>query len=127
MKRLFFLLAVLGLGLTTQAQLTVKKVARNAVRVQYQERETTDTLPDWLYVKHDETDQCDLQVETDGQAKTLTIKDHDGRLLFHATRHELQNGGATLAFDSPKDEYLFGLGQFQDGYSNVREIGRAHV
>ena len=117
-------MAVLGLGLAAQAQLTVKKVARNAVRIQYQEGETTDTLPDWLYVKHDETDQCDLQVETDDQTKSLTIKTRDGRLLFHATRHELQNGGATLAFDSPKDEYLFGLGQFQDGYSNVRGLSR---
>lgn len=124
MKSFFILLAVLGQGLVTQAQLTVKKVARNAVRIQYQKGETTDTLPDWLYVKHDETDQCDLQVETEGQAKTLTIKDRDGHLLFHATRHELQDGGATLAFDSPKDEYLFGLGQFQDGYSNVRGLSR---
>ena len=80
-----------------------------------------DTLPDWLYVKHDET-ACDLQV--DMQAQTLTIKDSDGRPLFHATRHELQDGGATLAFSSPKDEYLFGLGQFQDGYSNVRGLSR---
>jgi alpha-D-xyloside xylohydrolase len=80
-----------------------------------------DTLPDWLYVKHDET-ACDLQVET--QAQTLTIKGRDGRPLFHATRHELQDGDATLAFSSPKDEYLFGLGQFQDGYSNVRGLSR---
>ena len=113
------------LGMTAQAQgtLTVKKLARNAVRIQYQEGAATDTLPDWLYVKHTETD-CDLQVKTDTQAKTVTIKDRDGHLLFHATRHELRDGGATLAFDSPKDEYLFGLGQFQDGYSNVRGLSR---
>ena len=113
------------LGMTAQAQgtLTVKKLARNAVRIQYQEGAATDTLPDWLYVKHAETD-CDLQVKTDTQAKTVTIKDRDGHLLFHATRHELRDGGATLAFDSPKDEYLFGLGQFQDGYSNVRGLSR---
>ena len=113
------------LGMTAQAQgtLTVKKLARNAVRIQYQEGAATDTLPDWLYVKHTETD-CDLQVKTDTQAKIVTIKDRDGHLLFHATRHELRDGGATLAFDSPKDEYLFGLGQFQDGYSNVRGLSR---
>ena len=29
-----------------------------------------------------------------------------------------------MAFSSPKDEYLFGLGQFQDGYSNVRGLSR---
>ncbi|MGA7162082.1 MAG: TIM-barrel domain-containing protein [Bacteroidota bacterium] len=28
------------------------------------------------------------------------------------------------SFDSPKDEYLFGLGQFQDGYYNVRNLTR---
>jgi alpha-D-xyloside xylohydrolase len=31
---------------------------------------------------------------------------------------------ATLTFASPKDECLFGLGQFQDGYSNVRGLSR---
>lgn len=46
---LFSLTCVQGKGM-----LTVKKVARNAVRIQYQESETPDTMPDWLYVKHDE-------------------------------------------------------------------------
>ena len=36
----------------------------------------------------------------------------------------LTNGKATLAFNSPKDEFLFGLGQFQDGFSNVRGLSR---
>lgn len=123
MKRTFFSIVIISMGMMAWAQgsLTIKKVAHNAVRIQYQERPVTDTLPDWLYVKHDET-ACDVQVETDAQ--TLTIKDRDGRQLFKATRHELQNGKATLAFDSPKDEYLFGLGQFQDGYSNVRGLSR---
>jgi len=31
---------------------------------------------------------------------------------------------AELGFDSPKDEYLFGLGQFQDGHYNLRNITR---
>ena len=43
---------------------------------------------------------------------------------FTATQHQLCNGKATLAFCSPQDEYLFGLGQFQDGYSNVRGLSR---
>ena len=125
MKRSFFVIVIIGMSVIAQAQsgLTVKKVAHNAVRIQYQEREAKESLPDWLYVKHDET-ACDLQVETDAQAKTLTIRDQDGRQLFKALRHELQNGGATLTFESPKDECLFGLGQFQDGYSNVRGLSR---
>jgi alpha-D-xyloside xylohydrolase len=27
-------------------------------------------------------------------------------------------------FESPADEYLFGLGQFQDGYYNMRGVSR---
>jgi alpha-D-xyloside xylohydrolase len=44
--------------------------------------------------------------------------------VFHATSHQLLAGEATLVFDSPSDECLFGLGQFQDGYSNVRGLSR---
>jgi len=125
MKRTLLSIVIFGVGMMVQAQgnLIIKKVARNAVRIQYQEREMTESLPDWLYVKQGET-ACDLQVETDAQAKTLTIRDQQGRQVFKALRHELENGEAVLAFESPKDECLFGLGQFQDGYSNVRGLSR---
>ena len=116
---LFSLTYVQGKGM-----LTVKKVARNAVRIQYQESETPDTMPDWLYVKHDEVEQCDIIVEKDDANQTLILKDRNGKTLFHAVRHELSQDGATLTFESPKDESLFGLGQFQDGYSNVRGLSR---
>ena len=123
MKRII-LAALLGMSLSVQAegQLTVRKVARNAVRIQYTEGSVTNELPDWIYVKQDEVSQCDLKVDTKGQR--LTVKDKNGKTVFTATRHQLANGEATLAFASPKDEYLFGLGQFQDGYSNVRGLSR---
>ena len=117
-------LSVVGQTNSTNGHLTIKKVARNAVRIQYQDKTVKDTLPDWLYVKHDEVAKCDVKVEKDDKNHTITIKDRKGNTLFHATRHELLGGGATLAFDSPKDECLFGLGQFQDGYSNVRGLSR---
>ena len=113
-----------------EGQLTIKKVARNAVRVQYKElkdykiKEIKDDLPDWLYVKHDEVENQDISFEVDAQQQTLTIKDKNGRAVFKATRHQMENGVATLAFDSPEDEQLFGLGQFQDGYSEVRGLSR---
>ena len=117
-------LSVVGQTNSTNGHLTIKKVARNAVRIQYQDKTVKDTLPDWLYVKHDEVAKCDVKVEKDDKNHTITIKDRKGNTLFHATRHELVGGGATLTFDSPKDECLFGLGQFQDGYSNVRGLSR---
>ena len=108
-----------------KGQLKVSKVARNAVRVQY----TTDNakannLPDWLYVKHDEVKRQDISYQVDARQQTLTVNDKSGKPVFKATRHQLIDGQATLAFDSPEDEFLFGLGQFQDGYSNVRGLSR---
>ena len=129
--RLILTLSLL-LCLTAQAQqpfgkgrLTVKHVARNAVRIQYTEGQPQQSdLPDWIYVKHDEVKQSDVKVDIDARRQKLTIRDKAGRAVFTATSHQLVNGEATLAFQSPKDECLFGLGQFQDGYSNVRGLSR---
>ena len=124
----------------TSGDLVVKPVAKNAVRIQYipkgKKKNLVSQLPDWLYVKHDEVKNCDVTVENDTVNRILRIKDKRGKVVFTATKHMLkrfnsstysQNPGfyeATLTFDSPKDEYLYGLGQFQDGYSNVRGLSR---
>ena len=104
--------------------LTVTYLTRNAVRIQYAEGEVKTDLPDWLYVKHDEVKKHDIKVKVDKDKQLLTVSDRKGRVVFTATRHEMKDGCATLAFDSPEDEFLFGLGQFQDGYSNVRGLSR---
>ena len=132
MKRTVLSTILLCIGVTMMAQtpfgkgrMKVSKVARNAVRIQY----TTDDaakedLPDWLYVKHDEVKSQDISTQIDAQGQTVTVKDKNGKPVFKATQHQLIDGQATLAFDSPEDEFLFGLGQFQDGYSNVRGLSR---
>ena len=108
-----------------KGQLTVKKVAHNAVRVQFTTADAkASDLPDWLYVKHGEVVSDDIAFKVDAKKQTLTISDQQGKAVFKATRHQLENGVATLAFESPEDEFLFGLGQFQDGYSNVRGLSR---
>ena len=107
-----------------KGRLKVSKVARNAVRIQYTEADVKSDLPDWLYVKHDEVESQDISTQIDAQQQTITIKNKDGKPVFKATQHQLTDGVATLAFDSPEDEFLFGLGQFQDGYSNVRGLSR---
>lgn len=111
-----------ALSATAQPKLTVSYVAKNAVRVRYAEPKSETTLPDWLYVKHDELKKADITAVVKGN--TLTIKDKEGRTVFQATTHRLDEGEATLTFNSPKDECLYGLGQFQDGYSNVRGLSR---
>jgi len=107
-----------------KGQLTIKAVARNAVRIQYQEQQVKDSLPDWLYVKHDEIVSPDIQTEVDAQRQQIRVKDKLGKTVFTATNHQMRQGEATLAFASAADECLFGLGQFQDDYSNVRGLTR---
>lgn len=124
MRKLLFAILLWGVALSAAAQpkLTVSYVARNAVRVRYADPKVKSTLPDWLYVKHDELKKADIKAVVKGNG--LTIKDKAGNVVFSATVHQLKDGEATLTFDSPKDECLYGLGQFQDGYSNVRGLSR---
>ena len=125
---LLFPLMSVGAGLIQKpfatGTITIKPVARNAVRIQYSEGSAENTLPEWVYVRGEEVTDCKLKVGIDKKHNTLSIKDARGKIVFTATRHQLKDGQATLAFSSPKDECLFGLGQFQDGYSNVRGLSR---
>ena len=116
------LFCAVALSATAQQTLEVTYVAKNAVRVRLADKKTKNDLPDWIYVKHDKLKNADVKAVVKG--KTLTIKDKKGNVVFSATNHQLKDGVATLSFDSPKDECLFGLGQFQDGYSNVRGLPR---
>lgn len=136
MRQLFIsLFALCTVGMAGQT-FTVKKVARNAVRILYVGEgkspasiETRNLPDEWLYVKSGEVDDCEISVSTEGQQ--LTVSDKDGNVVFSATKHQFADDTATMAFvggdlKSPtsQEEYLFGLGQFQDGYANVRGLSR---
>ena len=92
-----------------KGSLTVKTVARNAVRIQYSEGSAKSDLPDWLYVRHDEVTSQDISVSIDAAQQTIKVCNQQGQPVFTATSHQLKDGEATLAFASPEDEYLFGL------------------
>jgi alpha-D-xyloside xylohydrolase len=114
-----------------KGQLTVKYVARNAVRIQWSADpgegvvgNAKEQLPDWSYVKNDEVAQHDVTVKIDPKRQVVQVNDKQGRVVFTATTHDMQGEQATLTFKSPRGEFLYGLGQFQDGYSNVRGLPR---
>ena len=107
-----------------RGQLTVTTVAPKAVRIQYSEGKVQNDLPDWLYVSHDTVDSRDISVQTDPLHQVVNVLNASGEVVFSATGHQLSGGGARLTIDSPADEYLFGLGQFQDGFVNVRGLSR---
>ena len=62
----------------------------------------------------------------------LTFRDADGDILLQEDSRRLEKTtvqgepayDATERFLSPEDEFLFGMGQFQDGYVNVRGLTR---
>ena len=137
MKRSFCFFCAWMLVLSVMAEtisfgngrLTITKLAWNAVRIQFvdsgQENVQSESdIPDWLYVKHEEFKSNGLSVDVDAQRQMLMVKDQSGHVVFTATSHQIRGSEATLAFASPTDEFLFGLGQFQDGYNNVRGLSR---
>ena len=109
-----------------KGRLNVKFIANNAVRICYEETSASSatTLPDWVYVSNDETSKHDVNVNVNDQQGIVEITNKQGVVVFRATRHQADKDGATLTIDSPTDEYLYGLGQFQDGYSNIRGLSR---
>jgi len=132
LKRLFFFCVAALLVLPLMAEdvpfgsgrLSVQQVASRAVRIRYYEQQPTSGLPDWIYVKGQNARSKELKVDVDEARQTVTVRNRQGKPVFTATLHRMQGSQATLAFLSPKDECLYGLGQFQDGYSNVRGLSR---
>lgn len=146
---MFVLMSLLTLSAETlpfgKGQLAVTALTPNAFRIQYTEGETVE-MPEWIYV---ENGSLPLKKKVQGATTTLvsssgtmlcvdadrqevSVKDHTGKLVFRATKHQLKTATvagentheATLTMESPADESLYGLGQFQDGYVNVRGLSR---
>ena len=61
---------------------------------------------------------------SDGSGKILLQENPGGRLLKPTMPQGNGNMMAEQTFLSPSDEYLFGTGQFQDGYLNVKGLPR---
>ena len=120
-------------------RLRIQLMTDNAVRIQYLETEPNSPVGELIYVKQPKrfiskqtfkTKQMGLTV--DAASGKVSIQNKKGETVFSATQHQLQSHTvagqttheATLRFHSPADECLYGLGQFQDGYSNVRGLSR---
>lgn len=123
--------------------LTLTPLQDNAVRIRYSEGEVKE-LPEWIYTEPVGKVKCKKTVKGgktvfrfDGMTVTagdgkVEVMDKEGRTIFSALSHELEKASvqgeptrkAKLEINSPEDEFLYGLGQFQDGYLNVRGLTR---
>ncbi len=123
--------------------LTLTPLKDNAVRIRYSEGEVKE-LPEWIYTEPVGKVKCKKTVKGgktvfrfDGMTVTagdgkVEVMDKEGRTIFSVLSHELENASvqgeptrkAVLEINSPEDEFLYGLGQFQDGYLNVKGLTR---
>ena len=126
-------------------KLILKPLDDNALRVKFQVRDM-QSLPDWIYVENDKQpklrvkDYANIIVVTlpkmsakiDKTTAQIKFYDADGRLILSEldrsvvddSVQERATFNVTETFDSPADEHLYGLGQFQDGYLDVRGLPR---
>lgn len=128
------------------AELQLLPLSDGAMRVRYI-REPRHEMPEWVYVKQPEPFSR-FRVEDTGKTITvnlprmkavadkatglLTFFSADGRRVLGECGRSLEpssvQGMDTYCgiqrFESPADEHLFGLGQFQDGYTDVRGLTR---
>ena len=107
-----FLLALLLTCLSVKSEevpfgkgrLSTTILTRNAVRIRYTEGVTKDTLPDWVYVKHDAVSDADISVKVNSKKGTVIILDRSGRAVFTATRQQLTP--SAVAGESTKEARL---------------------
>lgn len=143
LKRLFLLL-LFGLLLTSayayerpfgKGTLRVTALTPHAVRIQYFESPETISLPELVYVQQNVGTKRTIAVDVDADGKTLCVKDAAGMPVFKALHHELtpavvagentQQAQLTFAAaDGRGAEWQYGLGQFQDGFTNVNGLSR---
>ncbi len=136
--------SVYTIPVSGEEQVVLTAMSENAVRVQYV-KESLREMPEWIY-EGERDNNLKFKVEKkDGRVNLslpeitvsyenslLTFMDADGDVLLKENAHSLALSEvqgeptyiAELKVDSPSDEHLYGLGQFQDGYLDVRGLTR---
>ncbi|MCR5072174.1 MAG: DUF4968 domain-containing protein [Bacteroidales bacterium] len=130
---------------TPQGPLCLEPIAEDAIRVRMTP-EGAPELGELIFTEKVkaprftvERSGCDVIVRTakmsavwNSEAQALSFLDADGNLLLRENGHsvapaEVQGEPAWAAsarFDSPAGEHLYGTGQFQDGYLDIRGLTR---
>jgi len=137
-----------GIQVTLQdGTLGIYPLSENASRIKfYIEREaqvpelvftSKVTVPDFQVSDSPsklEIKEKNLVVIVDKQTGKLSFADHSGKIFLNETAgsRKLTAGSvmdqpcfsAEQSFESPSDEFIFGLGQFQDGQYNLKGVTR---
>lgn len=131
----------------TEGVLSLQPIHRNAIRVRFiknavdsiEELIYTEPVSTPIYKVQENNESLTLRLEQitavfDKRRRTLTFTNAEGQPILQEKEggrllrnSSIQGEPAFIAeqsFLSPTDEYLFGTGQFQDGYLNIRGLPR---
>ena len=127
--------------------LSISPLSENAVRVKFY-KESEGNLPELVFTSRVATpgfQVLDLPTKLEIKTKNIQVSldKHTGKLSYannagkvflseEAGTRKLTPGSiqgetcyeAEQSFESPSDEYIFGLGQFQDGQYNLKSVAR---
>jgi alpha-D-xyloside xylohydrolase len=131
----------------TEGTLSIRPLTENTVRINFYE-ENEGTLPELILTSSVPTPEIKVSdsptkleiklksilVNLDKQTGQLSFADYSGKIFLSekSGTHKLTPDSimgepcfiVEQGFESPADEYLFGLGQFQDGHYNIRGVSR---
>jgi alpha-D-xyloside xylohydrolase len=131
----------------SEGTLSIFPITENAVRirfckgteVQVPELIFTSSVPTPHFNVYDSPSKLEISVkniiaELDKQTGKLSFADPSGKIFLNETAGSRKLIPGTVmgepcfiaeqSFESPGDEYIFGLGQFQDGQYNLRGVSR---
>jgi alpha-D-xyloside xylohydrolase len=131
----------------TGGTLNIAPIAENAVRIKFY-KNVEAKVPELIFISNNKTpklkvtnlpSKLDLKggeiiVFVDKQTGKLSFADRSGKVFLNekaGTRKLIPDSVmgepcfiAEQSFESPKDEHIFGLGQFQDGHYNLKNVTR---
>ena len=130
---------------TAMGTLYIQPVAENAIRVRLLPPSRDAELEELIFTENVQAPKFrvkrskgtvtvstrQMSVEYDAGTQLLRFLDAKGRVLLQEQEHYLVMLGrdavgftASASFDSPAGEHLYGTGQFQDGYLDIRGLTR---
>jgi len=131
---------------TEKGNLKIIPLTDNSVRVKMEGKSSVPSLKELVYTEKVKTPSFkvkesadelvltlkELVVSWNKNEESLTFLNSDGEMIlsnsYRSVEESETSGFACYSvkaeFDSPEDEFLYGTGQFQDGYLNVKGLTR---
>jgi alpha-D-xyloside xylohydrolase len=131
----------------TSGTLNISQIAESAVRIKFYKGAEAE-VPELIFTSTEKTSKLKVaeslsKLEVKGKMIIAVVDKLTGKLSFADNSGKIflseKDGARKLipdslmgepcflaeqSFESPKDEYIFGLGQFQDGHYNLKNITR---